>query len=260
MLYKYCKIDGFDILLKARLRLSLRKDFNDPFELLFSFDEKSTLEELRWLHENDPDLINGFKKLLKDLKIDYDENSSIDVLLKGILHDKKIFYKIWDEYCGKMGITCFSRKSDIIQMWAHYAENHKGIVIGIDESEFIRDNEALIEVNYKDDMISLPLPIGRLRERFKKDFIDVLKRKETKWGYETEVRILWKLDDVDSDGNYYYTIPITSIKEIYLGLRSDEKVEIIAKSIKQREEYNHLKIYKMILSKTDYKLVPKEIF
>jgi hypothetical protein len=35
MLYKYCKIDAFDILLKARLLTSRLEKINDPFELVF---------------------------------------------------------------------------------------------------------------------------------------------------------------------------------------------------------------------------------
>ncbi len=90
-------------------------------------------------------------------------------------------------------------------------------------------------------------------KQHEKYFKDAINRKETNWGYEKEVRFFANFDEKDE----HRTISTSSIKEIYLGLRSHETTEIIAKSIKQRDKYKHLRIYKMYKHESAYKLIPK---
>ncbi len=162
-----------------------------------------------------------------------------------------------------MGIVCLSESPNVIQMWAHYADNHRGIVIALDENPFVKDREELVKVCCQNEMVLLPVPtrsdIPEKRKQHEKLIKDVLSRKESNWGYEKEVRLYAKLNEKDKDGHYYFNIPPSSITEIYLGLRSPETTEIIAKSIKQRKEYNHLRIYKMDRHESAFKLVPKEL-
>jgi hypothetical protein len=63
----------------------------------------------------------------------------------------------------------------------------------------------------------------------------VLRRKETKWDYEQEYRLYVDLDEKDSDGNYYLDIPPSSIREIYIGLRSNEMATIVAHKLEPQQ-------------------------
>ena len=56
-----------------------------------------------------------------------------------------------------MGVVCLSEAMNVIQMWAHYTENHKGIVVGIEESEFVSDRQAIVPVSYRDEMVLFPI-------------------------------------------------------------------------------------------------------
>lgn len=159
-----------------------------------------------------------------------------------------------------MGIVCLSESADILQMWAHYADNHSGIVIGLDESQFIKDKMALVKVCYQDGMVLFPVTAKPAKlEQYEKYFDDVLTRKETNWKYEKEVRFYAELNEENTDGNYYFSIPPSSITEVYLGFRADKTTVINAKSIKQRKEFNHLRIYRMDKHESSFKLVPIEL-
>lgn len=264
MIYKYCTTDGFDILLKARLKAARIKDFNDPFEIMFGVDEETALDKIKKEYEDNENIVNFWKLLLNDQTIEHDRNSVEDIINKitefQIKSLKKGIQKIRENWDEKKGIVCLSESADIIQMWAHYTDNHKGIVIGFDEKQFVENEEGLVKVCYQDEMVLLPVtatPEGL--DQYEEYIVNVLMTKESNWRYEKEVRLYVDLDEKDVDGNYYVKIPPSSIIEIYLGLRSDETTEIIAKSIKQRTGYRHLRIYKMKKHESSFKLVPEEL-
>lgn len=264
MIYKYCTTDGFDILLKARLKVARIENFNDPFELVFGVDEESAFDNIKKENESNKNIINDWQYLLDDQKIEYDKNSIEDIIEKvtqfQIKDFKKSILSIREYWNEKMGVVCLSESPNIIQMWAHYADNHRGIVTALDENQFVKDRMALVKVCYRDEMVLLPVTATPEKlEQYDKYIDDVIRRKESNWRYEKEVRFYANLNEKDKDGYYYFDIPQSSITEIYLGLMSPETTEIIAKSIKQRKEYNHLRIYKMDRHESAFKLVPKEL-
>ncbi len=260
MLYKYCKTEGFDILLQTRLKVASIANFNDPFELSFGVDKDSALEIIRNEFKEETWLINEWKRLLDTHNIQFDKSSTEDVVNK-VAHFQiqdfaKIAKEMRDGWNNDLGLVCLSKYPDIIQMWAHYSDNHRGIVVGIEENECI-DGKSLIHLVYKEEMVLFPITASPKNiYQYDKCFQDVISRKEESWGYEKEVRFFRNYDKEDE----YYVIPASSIREIYLGLRSHETAEIVAKSIMQRDEYKHLKIYKMDIDESAYKLVPKELW
>lgn len=266
MIYKYCKADGFDILNNCRLRFSKLDSFNDPFELMIGIDEETAHINIKKEYDKYPEIIQGWSATLDDQGISYDKNSPEDILNKftsfQIGDFKKAFKVLWGHYNETMGIVCFSKLPDIIQMWAHYTDNHKGIVVGLDENEFIQDKEMLFTMCYEDDTVLMPITgiPNKLDQNAETLIPEIVRRKESNWGYEKEVRVYATLDEIDSDGYYYYKgIPASAIKEVYLGLRSDDSTKLIADCLRKKTEYEHLKIYKMHKHDIAFKLVPKEI-
>lgn len=266
MLYKYCKTDGFDILNNCRLRFNKIDGFNDPFELMFGINEDMAHINLKKEYDEFPEIIKGWALTLDDQGISYDKSSHEDALSKftsfQIGDFKKALKALWDHWNENMGIVCFSKSPDLIQMWAHYTDNHKGIVVGLDESEFIEDKETLFTVCYKDNTVLFPITgiPERLDQYAEKLIPEIVRRKESNWSYEKEIRVYANLDEIDLDGYYYYKgIPAASIKELYLGLRSDDTTKLVADCLRKRTEYKHLKIYKMNKHKTAFKLIANEI-
>lgn len=259
MLYKYCKTDGFDILLQSRLKVSSIEKFNDPFEISFGVDKDSALEIVKNEFKEEPRLINEWKHLLDIQNIQFNKSSPEDIVNK-VAHFQirdfaRIAKEMREDWNKNLGLVCLSKYPDIIQMWAHYTDNHRGIVVGIEENECI-EAKSLITIVYKEMVLFQITASPKNMYKYDKCFQDVISRKEESWGYEKEVRFFRDYNKEDE----YYVIPASSIKEIYLGLRSHETTEIVAKSIKQRDEYKHLKIYKMEIDESAYALIPKELW
>ena len=249
--------------MEARLKVSRIENFNDPFELVFGVDEKNVFDNIRKEYESNKEIIHIWQSLLDGQNIEYDKNSIEDITEKvtqfQIKDLKKSIESVRINWNEKMGIVCLSESPDIIQMWAHYTDNHRGIVIALDE-KFVEDKMALVNVCYQDEMVLLPVTaIPEKLKQYEECIDDVIRRKESNWSYEKEVRLYANLNEKEKDGYYYFNIPQSSITEIYLGLRSPETAEIIAKSIKQRKEYHHLRIYKMDRHESTFKLVPREL-
>ncbi len=269
MLYKYCDTNGFDILVNLRLKASKVNDFNDPFDLAFGMDDTNAFERIKSELEKEPRYMKKWANELTKQGIPHKKNSATamaTVVSKFLIEGQENALRVVEEFFNKkFGITCLSKHPDIIQMWSHYADTHKGIVVGLDENEFVDDSKNLVNVEYKKEMVLLPytasIPIisKRAREEYERKFREVLGRKERNWYYEQEVRLLASLDEQDPDGNYYVEIPPSSIKELYLGIRATKISEIVAKALKHKAEFKHLKIYRMEKSFKAYKLLPKEI-
>ena len=99
----------------------------------------------------------------------------------------------------------------------------------------------------------------RLDEIAMKSFPEVLSRKETNWSYEKEIRVYASLDKPDKDGQYYIEMPKSAIREVYLGLRSDQTMRMTVEQIRGHGQYRHLRIFKMIKHESAFKLTPQEI-
>ena len=262
MLYKYCTTKGFDIFLNSRLKAARISGFNDPFELDFGIDTANALRDItNEFYDNirTTDILHVWRNKLDAYNVEYNAKDVNDILIKicrlqisRFSEAKRDIRRGWDK---TVGIICLSEEPNIIQMWAHYCSNHEGIVIGIEESEVVGGKkDALVKVEYDHD--GMPLWPVRLSvdEQHGMRLLDVMRKKEANWKYEKEVRIYIDLDEKDEDGNYYYSIPSNSIKEIYLGLRSTETTRIMAESIRQREQYEHLRLYQMQKQESTYGL------
>jgi hypothetical protein len=247
------------------LRLSRIDKLNDPFELIFDVDKNSAQFNFRAKYKENANILLTWKEYLDNRKIVYNKDSFEEVLHK-FIHFKTIDFReslkvLKENWNQNLGIICMSEAMDVIQMWAHYADKHKGIVVGIEENEFVNDRNFLITVCYRDKMVLFPLPDTEqeLDQYGEKYLPEVLARKETNWFYEKEIRIFGKLEEVDKDGHYYLNVPTSAIKEIYLGLKSDDTLKMIALCLKKKPEYRHLKVFKMHRHENSFKLNPQEV-
>jgi hypothetical protein len=222
ILYKYVSFDsGRRILEGDAIGFSQPKNFNDPFDMPSYPDEPA----------GDP--ISGIFARLRTMRKNY----------------------IWAENTGILSLT---RTPVNALMWAHYAEKHQGLVIGIDAvaAGFTDEESNLIPAQYGSvvyvsrretgDFISKalkPIAVGATHH-FPPDHYEKLQRiflhKPLYWSYEEEVRVVKSLDgikgeaaetpsgrfEVDKSSGrdlYLYALPPGSIRELYVGIRSDDQ-------------------------------------
>jgi hypothetical protein len=160
-----------------------------------------------------------------------------------------------NRFSRKYGVLSLTRQPLNPLMWAHYGDEHQGVVIGIDveladlsnlKSSVIPSQHG--EVIYSATKPHHNLPIISESElmsigsdiRFNSDTYNLVKcaflYKSIEWGYEEEVRVVKNISELPFDYHtsegrhnewnkitvagrplYCFDIPESSIKEIYLG-------------------------------------------
>lgn len=109
------------------------------------------------------------------------------------------------------GVFSLSKKHDDILMWSHYADYHKGVVLGLDLSSDLGFFLDPIIISYQDTYNEL-----NYFKNPKKSINDTLRIKSLQWAYEQEVRVYKKshgLHEIHKD----------AIKEVYFGINSTQE-------------------------------------
>jgi len=222
-LYKYREFNEFtlDIIANNRIFFPKPSVFNDPFDCSIqvnhnlSFEEYLDLIKKEGIRNNKtPSQIESRLKGAKSLGIVPPD--ILKTLEKGI----EDIHKDNDE----MGIVCLSEDSVNILMWAHYANEHKGICI-----EFERNKDNTLG-NYE---ITRPIVYQKSYPKF--TILDfgtsveggviekLIWSKSLDWAYEKECRI------ASPYGNVALSIP-GKISAIIFGIRaSSSSIDIIRK-------------------------------
>ena len=114
------------------------------------------------------------------------------------------------------GIACFSSRKDSILMWSHYAEFHKGVVIGYKTKQL----PELTPVRYSNKRYSVPIYQDKEPEWAK----HLLATKFSDWAYEREWRCLVSANRLKTSDNGSFLVLVHQPKMIsciYMGIRVD---------------------------------------
>ena len=138
---------------------------------------------------------------------------------------------------GKIGVCSFSLELENTLMWAHYADNHRGVCLTYEFPKCFFDESApeilgIVDVDYglnplSDWFLQVALEHNSL-EGFVRDLIKkVLTVKAELWKYEKEVRILRREEGVQVIDRQY-------LKQICFGLKStDSDIALLRNTIRQ---------------------------
>lgn len=128
------------------------------------------------------------------------------------------------------GIFCATRRKDNLLMWAHYAEQHRGVVFGFKPDPAVESFLCLLEpVSYSAVRPSFYDPIDPLKgARPKLEDMRAFNRyltatKSPEWSYEEELRLV--VPSFVPEGQSATFLPFHSheLVELYLGHRFDVK-------------------------------------
>jgi len=175
-----------------------------------------------------------------------------------------------EENFHDLGILCFSRIHDSLLMWSHYAESHRGFVIGFDpEHPFFRREVLTLDTTYQAWRRCGALGFGtlrdieysdqRLRVRMGDDTIPGLFRKSRDWCYEKEVRTIISLRDAEApaeprDNVYLIEVPASAVTEVIVGAGAGLTVHGAAVSLSRDTRYSHAKFLRATLNPRTYGL------
>jgi hypothetical protein len=203
-LYRYCRLDRpddieneIDALRKRYIYCSTYKAMNDPMEGFYQPSARLK-KEPEWRH--------SFRQIVFEAK-------------------------------QTVGIACFSETYVNEIMWAHYAENYKGICIAYSASK-LKDNLPLsarmVRVAYADAPV-------RLSKHDKSDWYEaaqkVLSQKKYNWAYEREWRLLG-----DHPGQIQHEGDV--ITDVYFGSRitPNHKNQIIDGMAERGIKFHQMKV------------------
>ena len=239
--YKYMEYgEGAKCLIKdATMKFTNPNNFNDPFDCLpsYSLDHLNKMDKATFKKAGDylgyspSQRITHKKKMAANIKNNV-INGGWNNLLK-----------------NDVGICSLTTKACNLLMWAHYADNHKGIVAEFkntipnnpDNSEKYLSSVHVEYHNHK--------PI---KELYEADIIHDLLIKGVDWKYEDEIRCL---DFNRKAGIHKYRRDL--LESIILGVKFEEsktkEIKLLIDSV--NEQYNlQIKLYKAQIVNNTFKL------
>ncbi len=212
ILYKYLpsKI-GIKVLTNSSIRFTQPAALNDPFESLWIFDEDSLNETLK--------ATESMYKVEFGRPMSDNERLELPFLVeREVLNLPKEFSKV-------IGLLSLSKENNVSLMWSHYANEHKGLVIGFDSELFQAESQytELTEVEY-----SKVRPIYSSSKDEKagwKQLEKLLFTKSINWQYEKEFRSIVRLEYSEAPFKlpnseylcHLFKFPSESIKEVIFG-------------------------------------------
>lgn len=220
ILYKYMSDPAAKAVLENQsIGFSKPDQLNDPYELRAAYPPYGGDERFSFIHE-----VQSYGK-----------------------------YHIWSSTSGVLSLT---RNPLNPLMWAHYGDEHKGVVLGIDmkKAGFFDTQRCLIPAQFGSVIYSQtrpthpfpvlieeakPISVGHTHhypfgheEKLQRIFL----QKPSCWSYEEEVRVVKCLSDREGGEScsgsfnevdlgdkiiYCYRLPEGSIKEVYVGMRNN---------------------------------------
>lgn len=98
------------------------------------------------------------------------------------------------------GLLCMSKRWTNPLLWGHYADKHKGIVLGFDV-----DPDVFAEIKYQEDRPVLPgVDMKKKRALTEDDLEIILWTKFRDWSYEEEFRWFLPLGDPDTVSGLHF--------------------------------------------------------
>lgn len=135
--------------------------------------------------------------------------------------------------------TCFSKSPTVIPMWAHYANNHEGFSIEIDEQKLAAayPESEFGNIDYQDkphesiqDTLDRAFHIGKPRYMYflhKAVFSAAYFTKNSCWNYEMERRMVLSTQNVRDDaGLLLLDIPHECVNAIIAGSRATDETKL----------------------------------
>jgi hypothetical protein len=177
-LYKYFS-GSRNFFENRRIRFSPRAALNDPFEI-----RPSVKSMAMFLHSDDSFCDDGYDAILKRVKDDqenyFDDDNGIPML-------------------NQLGVLCLTESKRNLLMWSHYANSHKGYVVGFDVSHDFFNNYRRTNFwrEYENIGKVLPVKYESYRTESVYCFTEWYFHKSDDWIYEKEHRLVLPLVSCD---------------------------------------------------------------
>jgi hypothetical protein len=266
--YKYAGDRGINVLEDLRLKVSPPNTFNDPFELTprskFTITIDYMLNRVRnepeWFREPYNNMVqhegypHSFDRFLADMPTVIPMKFQA---FKKLYREAQIRNDLgsMDEASKNMGILCVSKPNDSIAMWSHYANQHRGLVFGLDlaHSCFTAHAGEFDAVRYQRNRCAVDALLPIRSVEWYNQLKTVMFTKSTIWKYEQEYRRIYRLRDLlcppagtDGKRHYFLNIDGDAIREIIFGccIAPDYERQIRQELNRRPKTFGHIRLFR----------------
>ena len=267
ILYKYSSAENAVLILNSQtIKLSPPCAFNDPFEILPGGYDILKASILQRMAKEKCESYRYYKMVTSQfgLNISYDTYLHFLKICPDIINDvakslkaafeNRDFKTLREQVSNEIALTCFSVNSDNILMWSHYANQHKGVVLGFKNTIAT----TWYKVAYSDYRIIITFDVDQDDIKYKESVQKVLTTKSKIWEYEKEYRYLKQLNSLKYENNMYFDpFKKKDLAEVILGanISNEDKSKVLQVS----KSYSDVKIIQAEIDNKKYKLNFKKI-
>ena len=257
ILHKYYRIDNrfLEVLINNEIWFSNPFEFNDPYDCNLTIDSNNTFAEI---YDYIIEVSKKYRKEFIERGDDLSEEAILKIANYRYSNPEKLRETLRDNMLmelGNKGIACFSKSDNILLMWSHYADSHKGACLTFDPSKDPDYFKYPYNVEYPKDypivnFINEKNPHKRAKH--------MLATKSQDWVYEEEIRIVKdKQDHPKFRGNIKFKKDcLVSIK---FGYKADSNDIKTIKELRDKEGYGHARLFKANLKDGEFGIEYKEI-
>jgi phage replication-related protein YjqB (UPF0714/DUF867 family) len=285
-IYKYMSAErGRSVLSEGLIRYTPPEVFNDPFEMkpfyeqVVDYGKLATLIESPSVQASAEERITGvyrtlpaeFKErfplstvlaMLREISGDKAEAMLRTVLGPLDAHTRLFGAQINKSLNDAIGVLSLSATNDSLLMWAHYADNHRGLLI-----EFDSEHEYFNRRRGPDDEFRHLRKVAYTTQRprvnlMRANSTDIFLTKSLEWQYEDEYRVLMPLEEADElrtqkgDPIHLFSIPPNCITGVILGARIDEyNKRELGRFLQSDDRYEHVLLSEAALNEEEFRLV-----
>lgn len=278
-LYKYARPDRLDVLQRREVRFTQPGALNDPFELRPRFETLiSEAEALGYLSETPIDLEPMLRQayallseeqrstmsyesaaaLIGSLMATNEARANMSATFLALLQSMKdlaplLRDQVYQVLNSNVGILSLSEAPDDSLMWAHYADSHRGMVLGFNQKHpFFNHRRSPNDEFYflRRVLYSDTAPASSLLT-FEGDTVFITKG--TQWAYEREWRMLAPLNDatrnvqVQGDVVYLFGFPSEALGSVILGAHAEAALETaITDLVRNDPELGHVRVSRAV--------------
>lgn len=253
ILYKYMSAEtAIRVLSGQRLRFQSPLRYNDPLDSqwdplwpLFTDDsreyERSLVEQsLRdpssWPADADyefRDIMGAARRSMTLMPAASRDAHVADIAtqLAGAIEPSERLLELLHDIRRRMRIFCLSETDRSILMWSHYADQHRGVVLGFQSTELESFHQRPLErISYAEGPPRLFDPKEWIRKTFfgLPDHGELESRsrewgltKHTDWSYEREWRFVWIIQNRTTGDFTDISFPGQAVAELVVGCRTD---------------------------------------
>jgi hypothetical protein len=261
-----------------RVKLSLPNECNDPFEFT-PRTKVPTREDWLWSVDNEPGFCAGireqavadgktppplgpeFQRFLREEVMSANTHSIAAKLIKPMLQSGDLnFYHAVSQ---QVAFLCLTDVNASIPMWAHYADNQRGVVIEFNTNDNAFRGGTLSKVTYRKTRVLLDRRKNNTEEAQRITKLKVAFSKSKEWSFESEYRMLFHQRNLSraefKKGCSGCFIDIqrsaTAIESVILGCRISPSSERAIRRFLSGNRFAHVKLLRAERHPKSYSLM-----